>query len=119
MSIRCHIDAKSTRGIPIAHSSYQALIEDPTLNAVYIALPSSLYFEWAMKTLNAGKRVLLEKRSTSRASETHSLFRSPLLAKGEGPSLQAGKLVGAIGSRPHFVSSCLAEVSLHHEVVGF
>ena len=74
--------------IPNVHTSYQALLDDPTIDAVYIALPNRLHYEWAMKALKAGKHVLLEKPSVSNASEARSLFRSPLLA-GES-SLQAG-----------------------------
>ena len=79
-----------SHGIPNVHSSYQALLDDPTIDAIYIALPIGLHYEWAMKALKAGKHVLLEKPSTSNASEARNLFKSPLLAKGEEASLQAG-----------------------------
>lgn len=78
--------------IPLVHPSYQALLDDPTIDAVYIALPNGLHYEWAMKALQARKHVLLEKPSTSNSSEACSLFRNPVLerdtaASGEGPSM--------------------------------
>ena len=71
-----------SHGISTVHSSYQALLDDSTIDAVYIALPNGLHYEWAMRALKAGKHVLLEKPSTSNAAEARRLFRSPLLAKG-------------------------------------
>lgn len=78
-----------SHGIPNFYSSYQALLDDPCIDAVYVALPNGLHYEWAMKALQAGKHVLLEKPSTSNASEARSLFRSPLLAKDEEVSPRA------------------------------
>ena len=70
--------------IPIVHTSYQALIEDPSIDAVYIPLPNGLHFEWALKSLQAGKHVLLEKPSTSNAFEAERLFRSNLFTNEHG-----------------------------------
>ena len=115
--------------IPNVHTSYQALLDDPTIDAVYIALPNRLHYEWAMKALKAGKHVLLEKPSVSNASEARSLFRSPLLA-GES-SLQAGDplvLLDAVHIRFHpawqkflsyIDSSNISEaISTHHVPKG-
>ena len=76
--VRAQTYAKS-HGIPQVHASYQALLDDPKIDAVYVALPNALHFEWAMKALKAGKHVLLEKPSTSNASEARELFRSSLI----------------------------------------
>ncbi len=54
-------------GIERAHGSYEALLEDPGIDAVYISLPNGLHVDWTLRALEAGKHVLCEK----------SLSRSP------------------------------------------
>ncbi|KAJ5321019.1 hypothetical protein N7476_004021 [Penicillium atrosanguineum] len=73
--------------IPIVHASYEDLLNDPTIDAVYIALPNSLHFEWALRALNARKHVLLEKPSCSNAEEAKKLFNHPLLKGPNAPVL--------------------------------
>ncbi|KAK3381514.1 hypothetical protein B0H63DRAFT_475921 [Podospora didyma] len=72
-------------GIPVVFGSYQELLDDPSIDAVYIPLPNGLHFEWALKALAGGKHVLLEKPSVSNATEAEALFRSPLLLQGDAP----------------------------------
>ena len=56
-------------GVPRVHPTYEALVQDPHLDAVYIALPNSLHAEWSIRALEAGKHVLCEKPLTSNATE--------------------------------------------------
>ncbi|KAL4792438.1 hypothetical protein BDV19DRAFT_400533 [Aspergillus venezuelensis] len=83
---RAEIYAKKY-GIPQVHDSYEAILDDPSIDAVYIPLPPSLHFEWAMKALTKGKHVLVEKPAVVNAEEATALFGSPLLQKPNAPVL--------------------------------
>ena len=49
------------------HDSYQALIDDPAIDAIYNPLPNSLHAKWTLRAIEAGKHVLCEKPFTANA----------------------------------------------------
>jgi len=55
--------------IPTVHDSYRALIEDPTIDAVYNPLPNGLHGYWTLAAIAAGKHVLCEKPFAANAEE--------------------------------------------------
>ena len=61
-------------GIERAHGSYEELLGDPELDAVYIALPCALHHEWTLRALAAGKHVLCEKPYTRRPEQVEEAW---------------------------------------------
>ena len=56
-------------GIAVVHDSYEALIADPDIDAVYNPLPNSLHAPWTLRAIAAGKHVLCEKPFASNEAE--------------------------------------------------
>jgi D-xylose 1-dehydrogenase (NADP+, D-xylono-1,5-lactone-forming) len=61
-------------GIPTAHGSYEAMLADPGVDAVYVSLPNGMHHEWSMHALAAGKHVLCEKPYTRNPGEAEEAF---------------------------------------------
>jgi len=74
-------------GIPTTHASYEALLADPAIDAVYIAVPNSLHHAWTMRALAAGKHVLCEKpysTNVAEVDEAHDFAEAARLVLTEG-----------------------------------
>jgi predicted dehydrogenase len=60
--------------IPRAYGSYEDLLADEEIEAVYISLPNTMHVEWSIKALDAGKHVLCEKPFTRHPEEVDAAF---------------------------------------------
>jgi len=60
--------------IPRAYGSYEAMLEDPEIDAVYISLPNTLHREWSIKSVEAGKHVICEKPFSRHPEDVEAAF---------------------------------------------
>ena len=123
-------------GFEKAYGSYEALLADPVVEAVYIPLPNTLHYEWVIKAAKAGKHILCEKPlapSAKQAAEMQAVAKengiilmeafaylhSPLIA-----AIKAELDAGAIGEERYlenaFVTSDydLSNIRMRKETLG-
>jgi predicted dehydrogenase len=89
-------------GIGKAYGGYEALIADPEVDLVYVALPNGLHCEWSIRALRAGKAVLCEKPLAANAEEA---------ARMAAAARSAGRpLIEAFHFRYHPVAGRIREI---------
>jgi predicted dehydrogenase len=67
-------EAASALGIPTAYGSYEELLADPNIDAIYNPLPNHLHVPWTIKAAEAGKHVLCEKPISMTVTEAETLL---------------------------------------------
>ena len=100
--------AKET-GVPRALGSYEALLADPEIDAIYNPLPNTLHAEWSIRAVEAGKHVLCEKPLATSAADARAMFAAakrhnvhlveayPYMAQPQTLKLRELLAAGAIG----------------------
>jgi len=123
-------------GIPKAYGSYEELIADPDIDAIYNPLPNSLHHEWSVKCAEAGKPTLCEKPLASNAGEAQAivdafasrgvLFAEAFMWRFHPQSVRVKALIdsGAIGTLRMLTAAFSFSISneddirLSHELAG-
>lgn len=97
--------------IPRIADTYEAVISDPDIDAVYIPLPNSLHFDWTVASMEAGKHVLCEKPLTSNAREAQRVVEE-LTGRSSGRTVVAE----AFHYRYHPLAKRMLEVARSDEL---
>ena len=94
--------------IPHVHQTYESLLDDPEIDAIYNPLPNGLHAEWTIRALRAGKHVLCEKPFASNAKEAMEMANA---------AQKTGKVLSeAFAYRTHPLTARLKEVMTNEEI---
>ena len=123
-------------GFEVAYDSYEALLADPKVEAVYIPLPNELHYEWTIKALKAKKHVLCEKPLAPTISQIQEMFacakengvilmeayaylHSPLMAEIK-KELKAGTIGDVLYMESQFITSDydISNIRMRKETYG-
>jgi predicted dehydrogenase len=98
-----------THAIPKTHASYEALLADPDIDAIYNPLPNSLHGTWSMRAMRAGKHVLCEKPFASNAAEAAQMAQV---------ARETGRVISeAFAWRHHPIANAVRQV-IHSGALG-
>ncbi len=61
-------------GIPHVHATYESLLADPAIHAIYIPLPNNLHAQWSIRAIESGKHVLCDKPLATSARDAEAMF---------------------------------------------
>jgi xylose dehydrogenase (NAD/NADP) len=95
--------------IPTAHGSYEALLEDPDIDVVYVSLPNHLHAEWSIKALQSGKHVLCEKPLALTVTEVDSMAQA---------SAETGRVLAEAFMYRHHAQTLRVQELVRNRVVG-
>lgn len=103
-----------------AYSSYDALLKDKSIDAVYVPLPPALHYEWGRKVLESGKHLMMEKPFTTDLQNTKSLLA---LAKEKGLAVHENYMFLYHGQlayiKDRIMDGTLGELRLIRAAFGF